>query len=385
MRIGIYASMLASEIGHEHNVSGHIQVPAHSARLLHQAGHEVHLITNEFGPQHTFPAMMPRDLHTHFVTDARVRPEKMRGARSTDGVRPGALLRQVAQIRRIVRRQRLDVLHLFGFMRTAQLGGALAASAMRTPVVATVLNGEVSRSGGRAGRWLLRRLGAVCSATAYVARRYESLGLAVKQIRHGVIRDLRTEEGFSAAAPRNRVLFWRDANEMNGGDLSLAAFDALAPRFPQFTFTMAIRPAWNEVPGIDELPRRHPNVHIHRFPYEPGMSLARLMSESLLVVLPFRKLSVEPQFAIAESLASGVAVVASDVQSNPELIESGITGDTAPAGDAEALTRAIERLLSHPERLAAMGKAAAERFAQQWNWSNYVSELEALYGRIIRH
>lgn len=384
MRIGVYASMLASERGHEHNVSGHIQVPAQSARLLHEAGHEVHLITNEFGPDHTFPAMMPADIRTHLVIDARVRPEKMRGAKSTDGVRPAALLRQALQIRRVVRTHQLDVLHVFGFVRTAQLGGLLRTAALGAPVVATILNGDVGRHGGRAGRWLLRRLDALLSATDYAARQYESLGLCVERVRHGVVRNLRSEAGADDAGPRHRVLFWRDANEMNGGDVCLAAFEALAPRFPDVSFDFAIRPVWNEVPGIDDLPRRCANVRIHRFPYEAGMSLAKLMNEALLVVLPFRRLSIDPQFSIAESLAAGVPVVTTRVQSSPELVEEGRTGALIEPGSAEAIAAAVSSLLSDRRRLEEMGRTTAARFAAQWNWTDYAAGLERVYHRVVR-
>lgn len=384
MRVGVYASMLASERGHEHNVSGHIQVPAQSARLLHEAGHEVHLITNEFGPKHTLPAIVPRGLRTHFVLDARVRPEKMRGAKSRDGVRPAALLRQAFQIRRIVRAERLDVLHVFGFVRTAQLGGAIRMTAPGAPVVATVLNGDVHRHGGAPGRWLLRRLDAVLSATDFAARQYQELGVKVDRLRHGVIRDLRRENGAEAAQQRRRVLFWRDANEMNGGDVCLAAFDALAPRFPDVSFDFAIRPVWNEVPGISDLPRRRQNVHVHRFPYEAGVSLAGLMNESLLVVLPFRRLSIDPQFSIAESLAAGVPVVTTRIQSNPELVEDGRTGALIEPGSAEAVVEAVTGLLGDRARLEEMGRATAGRFAAQWNWTGYVIGLEHVYQRVMR-
>jgi len=383
MRIGVYASMLASERGHEHNVSGHIQVPAQTVRLLHEAGHEVHLITNEFGPQHTFPARMPGGMRTHFVIDARVRPEKLRGAQSTDGVRPLALLKQAAQIRHVVRSNRIEVLHVFGFVRTVQLGGALRVLRLGVPVVATILSGDVARHGGRPGRWLLRRLDALLSATEYAAQQYERLGARVTRVRHGIVRDLRRESGAADAGERCRVLFWRDANEMNGGDLCLAAFEALAPRFPDVSFDLAIRPAWNEVAGIDDLARRHPNVHVHRFPYEAGMSLARVMNESLLVILPFRRLSIDPQFAIAESLAAGVPVITTTVQSNPELVEPGVSGDVIPPGEAQPLIDAMAALLADRPRLLAMGRTAAERFAQRWNWSGYVASLEGVYRSTI--
>ncbi|MBT8487167.1 MAG: glycosyltransferase, partial [Phycisphaerae bacterium] len=167
MRIGIYASVVASERGHERNVSGHIQVPAQTIRLLRDAGHDVHLISNRFGPDRSLPACMPTDGPMHFVDDGRRRPKTLRGEVSPGGVRPLPLLRQLAQIRSIVRGEGLDVLHVFGYTRSAMLGGVLRTLNLGAPVVVTLVG--TTRRPGRAGRWLLGRPDAVITATDAVA------------------------------------------------------------------------------------------------------------------------------------------------------------------------------------------------------------------------
>ena len=107
----------------------------------------------------------------------------------------------------------------------------------------------------------------------------------------------------------------------------------------------AVRPIWNEVDGLDALAQTHSNVHVFRFPYEDGVTLPRLIAESLLVVMPFRSLSVNPQFAIAESVAAGVPVVTSDLDSNPEIVFDGINGALVPVGELEPLNRVLHDLL----------------------------------------
>ena len=388
MKIAVYASMIASERGHERNVSGHIQVPLESARRLRLHGHDVHLISNRFGDDLTLPEMTPRDVALHLVTDSRRRPDAMRGARGRGGVRPLSFLRQVRELKALVRAERFDVVHFFGYPRTGQLGGLLRRLGMTAPAVFTILGGDLAASGSRWSFGLLRRFDAIIAGTRYMADACRSAGLGARLIRHGIVRDLAAELGDDSAGPKHRVLFWRDPSPANGADLALAAFDEVAPEFPDVSFDFAIRPIYDEVPGLDDLSARRPNVHVYRFPYEDGITLPRLIAESLLVVMPFRHLSVNPQFAIAESVAAGVPVIASDLESNPEVVTDGARGVIVPVGQSRPIADALRRLLSDRDGLVALGRSAARDFASQWNWENYAAALTAVYeevrGRIRR-
>ena len=141
MRIGHYVSVVSGQKGFENNVSGHIQVPLHAMRLLRDAGHEVHLITNRFGPERSLPNCLPEGVPVHLVDDARDRGgilERTSGQKG--GVRLLTLLRQARQIRDIAHQSRFDVLHVHGFNRTAYLAGGLKMLGLRPPAVATVRN-----------------------------------------------------------------------------------------------------------------------------------------------------------------------------------------------------------------------------------------------------
>lgn len=62
---------------------------------------------------------------------------------------------------------------------------------------------------------------------------------------------------------------------------------------------------------------------------------------------------------LMEAMASGVAVVASDLSGIPELVEDGVSGLLTPPGDAAAIAAALDRLAADPalrERLAAGGR-----------------------------
>jgi alpha-maltose-1-phosphate synthase len=192
------------------------------------------------------------------------------------------------------------------------------------------------------------------------------------------------ELGPEAVGPRVRVLFWRSPAPGNGADVCVRVFDELAPEFPDIRFTMAVRPSPREVPGIDELAARHGNVDVYRFPYPPGVDLARLVAESVCVLLPFRRLSIHPQLAIVESMATSAAVVATDLESIPEVITDGETGWLVPVEDAAATARAVRRLLEDPRAAIDMGRRAGEDVVRKWNWSGYGEAVERIYEGVTR-
>ena len=124
VRIGNYISVVAGELGYEHNVSGHIQVPLEGMRRLKEAGHDVHLVTNEFGEDRSLPACLDETIPVHLVSDARNRGGILtRDSDQGRGVKLAALRRQVRQLKGICLEHGFDVLHLHGYNRTAHLGG----------------------------------------------------------------------------------------------------------------------------------------------------------------------------------------------------------------------------------------------------------------------
>ena len=99
--------------------------------------------------------------------------------------------------------------------------------------------------------------------------------------------------------------------------------------------------------------------------------------------MPIRDISIDPQLVIVETLAAGVPIITTDHRSNPEIVQNGETGILVPLGDVDATTEAIDRLLADPEAATVMGKRAKEDIASRWNWNCYVSEIEAVYNRVI--
>jgi glycosyltransferase involved in cell wall biosynthesis len=88
--------------------------------------------------------------------------------------------------------------------------------------------------------------------------------------------------------------------------------------------------------------------------------------------------------SLIEAAACGVPAVATAVGGIPELIEHGVTGLLVPPRDAGAVAAALEALLTHPARAAAMGAAARRRAEREFSLARQVDALVALWCDILR-
>ena len=87
--------------------------------------------------------------------------------------------------------------------------------------------------------------------------------------------------------------------------------------------------------------------------------VAAILAASDLFVLPS---FVEGQpMSVIEAMLTGLPVVASDLFSTREQVVDGQTGLLVPAGDADALAAALNRLVGDPDVRAAMGAAGQAR------------------------
>jgi glycosyltransferase involved in cell wall biosynthesis len=88
--------------------------------------------------------------------------------------------------------------------------------------------------------------------------------------------------------------------------------------------------------------------------------------------------------SILEAMCFGCPSVATSVGGIPEVVEDGVSGILVPPGDAAALARAVESLLTDPSRRTLMGGAARQRARERFSADVVVPQYEALYRRVCR-
>jgi glycosyltransferase involved in cell wall biosynthesis len=83
--------------------------------------------------------------------------------------------------------------------------------------------------------------------------------------------------------------------------------------------------------------------------------------------------------ALLEAMVAGRAVIASDTSGIPEAVTNEVEGLLVPPADEEALSRALERVLTDGALCAALGRAAAERGRREFSVGAMTDRYEALY------
>lgn len=85
---------------------------------------------------------------------------------------------------------------------------------------------------------------------------------------------------------------------------------------------------------------------------------------------------------VLESMAAGVAVVASDLPPVRELMRDGVQGRLVPPDRPAELARAIRILLEYPEQRRCMGAAGREHIRYHFTWGRALNSLRSVYDEL---
>ena len=92
---------------------------------------------------------------------------------------------------------------------------------------------------------------------------------------------------------------------------------------------------------------------------------------------------------VAEAMACSRPVVATRVGGLSDMVEPGVTGYLAPAGDVEAIAEGLRKLLADPEHAAELGKHAAQHARQRYHpqavADGYLQAIEVAMGDVKRN
>jgi glycosyltransferase involved in cell wall biosynthesis len=135
----------------------------------------------------------------------------------------------------------------------------------------------------------------------------------------------------------------------------------------------------NETAGRD-LP---PHVSARSYNYR---ELRDLYASSLFVVVPLYENDFQAGVTtILEAMAMGKAVIVSRTTGQRDVIRDGIDGVYVPPGDAEALRRAIVRLLEHPEQVTRLGLEARRTIESHMSLDLWTQRISAVVRDVAPH
>ncbi len=374
MRIGIYAREVFSSPDFDSIVSGHAQFAIKTAAILREAGYHPVFYTTRLRPSFALPSCFPDQM------EVRELPHSQHSQKDRRHSFAGSF-RQFLALRHWVREDNLDVLHGFGSDAAAFLFWLVKRSRPRLKTVITPTpDFHLSSSSwmrGRIRRRAWRGLDRILCPSPHMIKKGEPYRIPVwpAVARPGILRNFAD----IAQPDPDTVLFWRNPDHGNGADIAADVFERLAPLFPNRKFVFAVRPGPPLVQRLREMARDIPNVETYVFPYPGQVTIESLLARSLMTIMPFRKLSMNPQMAILESLYAGVPVITTPIGSNPDVVLDDVSGLILKDTSVESFTRAASQLLNDPQRLGAMRAQARPSVENRYNWSVYTKETLDCY------
>ena len=171
------------------------------------------------------------------------------------------------------------------------------------------------------------------------------------------------------------VLFAGTVSIRKGIPYLLDAFSRF--RHPNKTLRLAgpVEPAMNSLLSRFDLA----NVEVlGRMPQE---ELARLMSRSHVMVLP----SIEDGFGLvmAQAMACGGVVIASEHTGGPDLFADGVEGFIVPIRSPEAICERLTQLADDPDERQRMSEAGLRRVQSLGGWHDYGRKFAAFLETLI--
>lgn len=112
------------------------------------------------------------------------------------------------------------------------------------------------------------------------------------------------------------------------------------------------------------------------------LDVERMLAATDVFVLP--SLTEALPTVIAEAMASGLPVVATDVGGVAEMIDHGTSGFVVESGDPQALVGPIVRLLENPRQGEAMGRAGKRRSRRDFDVARQAERLAEQYRIMLR-
>jgi len=325
-------------------------------------------------------------------------------------VAPISDLRTVAQLVRIFRSLKPDIIHTFD--TKPGLCGCLAALLAKVPIIITTitgLGGSLSGNPGfrtRVAWWIYERLQTFTCwvsdltifqnhdvARQFISARVVSSSKSTVILGSGVPTHLFDPSQFSqherdelkqelGIAPGELVVTMISRLIRSKGIMEFSrAAREIGTCFPKVRFLL-VGPA-----DLDSIDQPSPNeLRELREAVNwigPRKDVGALLAISDLFVLPTAYREGIPR-VLMEAAAMALPIVTTDAAGCREVVQDRVNGLLVPLRDAAAVTRAILRLLQQPELRRRLGQAAQRQAVERFDLSIVVNQTRSVYEQLMR-
>jgi len=155
------------------------------------------------------------------------------------------------------------------------------------------------------------------------------------------------------------------------------AFARLAPQFPRMKLMLG------GIGAIAEIRQLATELGVQERVLCPGwlepQDKSAALAASTCFVLP--SYAEGMPMALLEAMSWGLPVIATPVGGIPQVVTKEVNGLLVPAGDIEALTNALRRLLTSPELRQQLGDAARQTIEAGYSLDQALARLSGIYDR----
>jgi glycosyltransferase involved in cell wall biosynthesis len=355
---------------------------ANIARLLIQMGHEVLVLTSQFGD-------LPHDELCNGVRILRGPAFRQYGDRSTAMEQSSFIVGASIRAFSLVRRFKPEVTLAFFGLPSGAVAWLLKI-VLGIPYVVSLRGGDVP--GFRPyDFWLYHKLAIPFlhviwrNASAVVAnsRGLRDLATAfdstisIPIVPNGVDLDKFSLPSHDWSPPRilsvGRVVYQK------GYDLALLALAGLK----DLEWEWRIAGDGPQLPALQAMIQEHDlQGRVHFLGWQTAEQLKKQYAEANLFLFPSRHEGMPN--AVLEAMASGLPVVATSIAGNEELVVNGETGALVPVEDAAALKEALRPFLIRAEMREKMGNAARPRVEQSFRWTRVAEEYQSILEKALK-
>ncbi len=304
--------------------------------------------------------------------------------------RIGPLIKEVLQLRRFLKQERFDVIHVNGGADHRHVMLACLGLRERPAIVWTKHNtNRVSSLGHRLRAWLGTHASiAVCD---YVARMLAESGYRrrpIHLVRNGIDLDfLRPVDAASKQDCRHALFGPLDdgvlvLGSIGGTDLNKGWLDlvrAVSGLEPALRTRLRVVVAGD--PPDAAMRQRVAELGIQDQVIFPGLvkDVRHILGASDIgFVLSYREAA---SYASCETMAMGLPALVSNAGGLPENVRDGRDGWVVPAGDISALQQTLRAILADPSCIPVRGRSARARVEQAFSTASFLQDTHRVYVR----